>query len=292
MKFSLIMATLGRRDEVESFIKSLQCQKYTNYELIIVDQNEDAMLADIVEKFKNYMEIKHVRIEKKGLSLARNIGLQYANGDIIAFPDDDCEYPLELLKKIFTRFKRNKLDIVSCKSIDKKTGAPNLIRWKKNEANISIRNLFQIGISFTLFFSKDCLSDHFFDERLGVGKYFGSAEESDFLFRLLLKGCTGRYIMDTAVYHPSGSVDFNNREMIEKKKKYSLGKGAFYRKHLKRVFIIPFLFLFINYMIIRPFGALSISIFHGMRKTQYFYSQLKYMWFGFFSFKHEMVENK
>ncbi len=37
MKFSLILATLGRDKEVTNFLESLKNQSYKNFELIVVD---------------------------------------------------------------------------------------------------------------------------------------------------------------------------------------------------------------------------------------------------------------
>ena len=94
MRFSLIMATLGRFDEIRIFLDSIDLQNYTDFELIIVDQNEENILGDIILPYKKKFYINHIRIKEKGLSLARNVGIKYAKGDIIAFPDDDCIYSL------------------------------------------------------------------------------------------------------------------------------------------------------------------------------------------------------
>ena len=52
MKFSLIMATLGRFEDVSNFCKVLAKQTYNNFELIVVDQNEGDGLSEILEKGK------------------------------------------------------------------------------------------------------------------------------------------------------------------------------------------------------------------------------------------------
>ena len=76
MKFSLVMATLGRSEEIKIFLDSLSAQDYKNFELIIVDQNERDILRDIVDEYKQKFYINHIRIREKGLSLARNIGIK------------------------------------------------------------------------------------------------------------------------------------------------------------------------------------------------------------------------
>ena len=40
MKFSLVMATLGRSEEIKIFLDSLSDQDYKNFEIIIVNDND------------------------------------------------------------------------------------------------------------------------------------------------------------------------------------------------------------------------------------------------------------
>jgi Glycosyltransferases, probably involved in cell wall biogenesis len=99
MKFSLIMATYGRSNEIENFLISLKNQTYKNFELIVIDQNDDDKAYKIIKKFQNDINIIYLKVSFKGLSKARNYGLNYASGQIIAFPDDDCEYPNDFIGK-------------------------------------------------------------------------------------------------------------------------------------------------------------------------------------------------
>ena len=52
MRFSLVMATLNRRDEVAGFINSLLAQTYADFELLIIDQNQDNRVYDLYEQYK------------------------------------------------------------------------------------------------------------------------------------------------------------------------------------------------------------------------------------------------
>src|ERR1700742_2152768 len=103
MKFSLIMATKGRGEEIGRFLLSLIRQDYSNFELIVVDQNEDNRLEVILKNSNLSSSIVHLK-SAPGLSRARNAGLAFATGDIIAFPDDDCWYPNGLLKRVVSVF--------------------------------------------------------------------------------------------------------------------------------------------------------------------------------------------
>src|SRR5579864_8357010 len=104
MKFSLVLATVGRHDEVARFLASLEAQGYRNFELIVIDQNDDDRLVPLLRMYHDRFALQHVR-SPRGLSRARNVGLKLASGDVIAFPDDDCWYPAGLLEKVAALLK-------------------------------------------------------------------------------------------------------------------------------------------------------------------------------------------
>lgn len=228
MKFSLIMGTLGRDEEIRIFLESLVIQDHKDFELIIVDQNEENILKDIIEEYKQKFYINHVRIKEKGLSLARNIGIKYAVGDIIAFPDDDCAYSLGVLSfvnKLFT--DSEEYDFVTFKLKDKDTGIDSNLKWYSHDVEITYKNIFRTVISPSIFIKIKQRDDVFFDENLGVGRKFGSGEESDMALELIYRGYKGIYSTKYLIYHP------NKVEPIEKVYSYGLGYGATIKKHVK-----------------------------------------------------------
>jgi len=93
-------------------------QTYANFELIVVDQNDDDRLVPILKDYKEKFSILHLR-SKKGLSRARNVGLRYVSGDIVAFPDDDCWYPPDLLERVANFFEEHPgVDGLTGRSVD------------------------------------------------------------------------------------------------------------------------------------------------------------------------------
>lgn len=228
MKFSLVMATLGRSDEIKIFLDSLNSQDYKNFELIIVDQNENDILRDIVDSYKNDFYINHIRIREKGLSLARNVGIKYATGDIIAFPDDDCAYSEGILSFIVKFFEENeKFNFLTFRLKDRESGEDANLKWYDYNVEINYKNIFRTVISPSIFIKIKSRDDIFFDENLGVGRKFGSGEETDMILELLHRGYKGMFLNDYIVYHP------NKREPIEKVYSYGLGYGATLKKQVK-----------------------------------------------------------
>ncbi|GHV89642.1 glycosyl transferase [Spirochaetia bacterium] len=240
MKFSLVMATLDRKDEIVIFIKSLLNQSYTNFELIIVDQNKDNRVFDIYNAYKNIINIIYIKSNQKGLSLNRNIGLKRCSGDIIAFPDDDCEYNNDTLNNVFNFFSHNNTYGFYTSNTREKDGNKGILNAKNTDSEITINNIMYTGISFTIFTRKECIKDFKFDEQLGVGARFGSGEESDLLFFLLKNNNKGYYHANSYIFHPAKT------ETIKKCYSYGKGYGALYKKAIWvykfNELIIPFFY--------------------------------------------------
>jgi len=68
-------------------LESLRKLDYPNFEVIIVDDGSRDRTAEISMDFP---EFRLIRQPNKGLSVARNVGLHAARGDIIAYTDSDC----------------------------------------------------------------------------------------------------------------------------------------------------------------------------------------------------------
>jgi len=70
-----------------------------------------------------------------------------------------------------------------------------------------------------------------FDERLGPGTTFPSAEDNDLGFRLLEQGYCICYVPEAAVYHRAWRSE---REYLTLEWRYGVGRGAYYAKHMSR----------------------------------------------------------
>ena len=99
MIFSLITSTVGRTAELQKLLASIDQQTCRSFELVVVDQNTDDRLVPILEKYQEKFRIVHAR-SGRGVSRGRNVGVNYASGQILTFPDDDCWYPADLLEKV------------------------------------------------------------------------------------------------------------------------------------------------------------------------------------------------
>ena len=102
IKISVIIPFYNRKDLVIRAIKSVESQTHKNWELILVNDGSTDDIS-IVEKYikrsKNKNKIKYIKLGKnKGVSYARNIGIDNATGEYIAFLDSDDEFLAEKLR--------------------------------------------------------------------------------------------------------------------------------------------------------------------------------------------------
>lgn len=234
MKFSLIMGTYGRRDQVENFLTCLKNQTYKNFELIVVDQNEDDMVKSICDRFRKELDIKYIHSNKKGISRARNLGLKYTTGDIVTFPDDDCEYPPDLLENVLSHFAKNPgIDGVTGMTKVKTLLTQPMMVFDDAEGYISRRNIWGRCIEFTIFNKKEVASAiSGFDELFGPGSVFGAAEGYDYILRALKSGFNFFYTPELLVYHPNPTKGMSYKVKMERVYNYCKGMGALLKKHL------------------------------------------------------------
>lgn len=89
---SVVITTHNRKKRLLRAIESVLAQTYPNIELIVVD---DASDDGTEEQCASSRDFRYVRIhpdESNGACRARNKGLECAQGDLIAFLDDDDEW--------------------------------------------------------------------------------------------------------------------------------------------------------------------------------------------------------
>ncbi len=226
MKFSLVMPTLGRSDDVEHFLTSLDAQTYKEFELIVADQNDDDRMAPILARYKGRFPIIHLRLEKKGASRARNAGLQRAGGDIVAFPDDDCRYQLGTLERV-AGFLADHPEVggLTGRSVDD-LGETNMGDFDAESGPIRKANIWKRGIEYTMFLRAETVGEARFDERFGpgAGTPFGAGEGTEYMLRLMGRGASLHYDPSLTVFHPS-QIPSHDAAAVRKTYSYGYGMG-------------------------------------------------------------------
>lgn len=233
MKFSFVIPTIGRKEDVVKLLKSIRDNVNHTYEIIIVDQNDNYLLDNVVNKFTGLMDIKHLKVDFKGVSRARNYGAEFARGEIINFPDDDSEFSEDLIEKVCNSFKEEQTDIIFGKAVDKINMQSSVIKFKDNKEIVDFNNIYKTTVEFTMFIKRNSfIKLGGFDESLGVGTYCGADEGADFVIRALRVGEKIIYNPEIIFFHPQKGREYNEND-LERALKYGRGFGALTYKHLK-----------------------------------------------------------
>ena len=264
MKFSLVMPTVERTIEPQRFFQSLRDQTFTDFELIVVDQNRDQRLLELVDRFRGSFSITHLRPTAIGASHARNVGLRVASGNVTTFPDDDCWYAdrtlLERAAAILTA--RQRLAAVTGRALDEH-GRPCQLRWPTRPGRLNCFNLWRMAVEFTMFMRRELFhAVGEFDEHLGPP--WSAGEGSDLLIRALSAGFRIDYEPGLVVQHPNPIVVHDER-VRRRAYRYSVGFGRTLRKNGYPIATVA-------YHCARPAGAALLALLLGRQR------QAKYYW--------------
>ena len=89
MRASVIVITRNHSGYLAEVLTALAKQDHPDFEVVVVDSSEGEE-RDKSTQLAARFETKYVPEPRRGQSLARNSGLPFCTGEIVAFTDDDC----------------------------------------------------------------------------------------------------------------------------------------------------------------------------------------------------------
>lgn len=114
-KISIIVPVYKVEPYIHKCIDSILNQTFKDFELILVDDGSPDRCGEICDEYaKKDNRIVVIHKENKGVSSARNTGIQIAKGEYIAFVDPDDYIDKNMYEKLLLMAKTNNLDITVC----------------------------------------------------------------------------------------------------------------------------------------------------------------------------------
>ena len=234
MSLTLVLATFGRSDDIGRLVRSLVAQTTHDFDLIVVDQNADDRVCPYIDQARRAgIAVSHIKMSKPNLSAARNLGIAQATGEVIAFPDDDCWYEADTVENVLAALAAQPIwDGVVAQWVEATQGA----RPPEDSIFLSHKwRQFRGGdaSSITLFFKAEMLRKiGGFDERFGVGQWFGAGEETDLILAALSSGAQLASCANIRVHHrfqaqATKALAGNWQAAMRRGR----GTGALYMKH-------------------------------------------------------------
>ena len=107
---SIIMPAFNAEKYIGEAIQSVLDQEHKNFELIIINDGSKDATAEIVKLFTD-KRIRYLQQENKGVSVARNRGLEEMKGDFFCFLDADDVFTQTGISHCIDQFKEG-IDVV------------------------------------------------------------------------------------------------------------------------------------------------------------------------------------
>jgi len=128
-KLSFIVPIYNVEQYLRKCVESLLHQDYDNFEIILVDdgspdnsgriadelaivKSEEVKSKNEERRGKNGPEIRVIHQENRGLSGARNSGIEVANGEYLCFVDSDDYWEENVLGELMAQIERDNLDVL------------------------------------------------------------------------------------------------------------------------------------------------------------------------------------
>jgi teichuronic acid biosynthesis glycosyltransferase TuaG len=113
-KVSVVIPAYNSAETIEETLKSALGQKFREHEIIVVNDGspDTEKLERAIRTFQE--DIIYIRQRNAGAGSARNLGIEHARGEIIAFLDSDDVWMPEYLASQYVFMQRHGYDVVYC----------------------------------------------------------------------------------------------------------------------------------------------------------------------------------
>lgn len=218
---SVIIPTYKRSEMLSRAVESVLNQSYKNIELLLVNDNDPkdrytAELKERVEKYQSDPRFSLVLQEKHvNGAVARNIGINKARGEFIAFLDDDDWWKKDKIERQVSEFRKLSADygVVSCR-VEKFNGDTLIGRVPRYSDGYVYKDILMLRPNYTtgtLVFRHTYLDEcGYFDESLERHQDLQLMVDFTYHYKI--------HVVDEFLYCADVSDD-NNRPNVEKMRK-------------------------------------------------------------------------
>lgn len=232
--FSLIIPTYERPAQLIKCLESITRLDYSKdeFEVIVVDDGSKNPPEQIVDSFSDRLNIMLFTQNNAGPAGARNTGAEKANGEFLAFTDDDCEPDKDWLNAFQKEFKRDPDIFLGGYTINSLTdniysaASQELINYLYSYYNTDRKNA-------TFFASNNIAVRADLFKKIGgfdVTTLRATAEDREICDRWVYKGYKMTFTTDAVVYH--------SHAMTLKqfwRQHFNYGRGAYYFRKVRAI---------------------------------------------------------
>ncbi|MBD3327740.1 glycosyltransferase [Candidatus Peregrinibacteria bacterium] len=243
MQISIIITTYNRSEKLKDCLKSYMKQSLpkNKLEIIVVDDGSKDDTKDIVKKYKN---VRYVYQKNSGQGIARNNGIDKANGEIVLFGQDDIVPSKDFVEqhlKFHLRYPEKKFAVLGFTAWHPGLKVNQYMKWMTNGSSIfgmfgghqfayeKLKN--KTDANYNFFYTSNISLKRVLLEKYPFDPSFSGYgwEDIELGYRLYKKaGLIIKYNPNAIAYH-----DHEMNENDLKKRMKSIGKAAwiFHKKY-------------------------------------------------------------
>ena len=185
---SIIIPIYNVEKYLEKCLNSIIGQTYNNIEIILVDDGSKDQSKEICDNYaKTDNRIRVIHNENKGVSNARNTGIDIAKGKYITFIDADDYVDKNYVDVLYALCIKNNADITICGVKDEDNDGNILNESNEIETKLDKKEMLKELLNEKYFFSvcwaklykRDIIANIRFNENMKIG------EDFEFLYKVL-----------------------------------------------------------------------------------------------------------
>ena len=224
------------KDYIQKCISSLLTQTYSSYEILLVDDGSNEDVADYCDELSHRdLRIRVYHQKNRGVSSARNLGLEVAEGEYIAFVDADDWVEPDYIEKLLSAIEMN-AEMAICNicydygedSNSDLTGS-NLKKVEYNKSEVYKELLYSKEIGG--FLCNKLFKKKFITKRLDESLHYSE----DYVFVAeYCRQITKAIYLDSKLYHYRQDGNSATKELSYKSRIYTLMESY---KNIERIYL-------------------------------------------------------
>jgi glycosyltransferase involved in cell wall biosynthesis len=109
-KYSIVVPVYNRPQELQELLQSVVLQHRPDVEVIVVEDGSTIRSDDVVNAFRDRLDLKYIYKTNSGPGPSRNIGFEKATGRYFVVFDSDCILPANYFNAVDIGFNEFNLD--------------------------------------------------------------------------------------------------------------------------------------------------------------------------------------
>lgn len=115
VELSIIVPAYNVENYLQQCVESIMASTYQNFELLLIDDGSTDGTGELCDKLaEQYAQIRVFHTENRGVSMARNLGINQASGKYIGFVDSDDMVLPEMLRMMVSGMTED-VQLVCCR---------------------------------------------------------------------------------------------------------------------------------------------------------------------------------